>query len=250
MHYAPSGLIGVLTPQANTTVEPEFSILCPAGFAYLNARLTSDKETIEARLVDYAFSVEHQLQQFGNAPLDAIAFATTGASYLIGPEAEDELVARMLADRNIPLVTTALAVCDALAVLNARSVALVSPYPPDLTTKSVRYWEARGFEVESVSNQFNDRGEFHPIYAMDADSARRGLRPLASSKADALIMLGTGMPTLPVIASLGQAWPGPPVLSCMLALVWRAVHAAARTKGSCEDLHAWLSAQHWDSRLK
>ena len=68
----------MLTPQANTTVEPEFSILCPAGFAYLNARMTSDKETIEARLVDYALSVEHQLQQFGNAPLDAIAFATTG----------------------------------------------------------------------------------------------------------------------------------------------------------------------------
>ena len=41
LEYAAKGLVGCLTPQANTTVEPEFNILLPAGYAVLNARLTS-----------------------------------------------------------------------------------------------------------------------------------------------------------------------------------------------------------------
>ena len=32
VEYAPKGLIGLLTPQANTTVEPEFSILIRGPF--------------------------------------------------------------------------------------------------------------------------------------------------------------------------------------------------------------------------
>ncbi len=43
VEYAPKGLIGVLTPQANTTVEPEFWIMLPPGVAMINARMTSDK---------------------------------------------------------------------------------------------------------------------------------------------------------------------------------------------------------------
>ena len=57
LEYAKRGLIGVLTPQANTTVEPEFTILWPAGVAMLNARLTSPKKTIEERLVDYTSQI-------------------------------------------------------------------------------------------------------------------------------------------------------------------------------------------------
>jgi maleate isomerase len=82
VEYARTGLIGVLTPQANTTVEPEFAILMPPGYAFLNARLVSDKPTISARLDDYFAAMESTITQFANAPIGAVAFACTGASYL------------------------------------------------------------------------------------------------------------------------------------------------------------------------
>ncbi len=98
LEYSPLGLIGTLTPQANTTVEPEFNLLFPPGYAFINARLTSRKDTIEARLIDYWNTIETSLDQFANAPISAYAFGCTGTSYLVGAAAEKEAVAKIEAD--------------------------------------------------------------------------------------------------------------------------------------------------------
>lgn len=246
--YAPKGLIGVLTPQANTTVEPEFSILCPPGHAYINARMTSDGDTIEARLVDYAERAETHIRQFANAPVAAAALAATGASYLIGPDREDALVRRVQSDRDLPLVTAARAVVQSLETLGARRIGLISPYPPALTEASEGYWRARGFEVGGTVSAFSDTGAFHPIYALDAEAAGTGLDALRASDVDAVLMLGTGMPTLDVIAAAAEA-QGPPVVSCMLALVWAAVLAAAGRSPDRGELEGWIRAEHWRGRL-
>ena len=58
-----------------------------------DARLTSPESTIMARLHDYWETTEATLDRFANAPLSAVAFGCTGASYLAGKDEEDALVA-------------------------------------------------------------------------------------------------------------------------------------------------------------
>ena len=132
LEYAPRGLVGMLTPQANTTVEPEFNILWPRGVAMINARLLSDKSTISARLVDYFENYGASMRQFANAPLGVAAAACTGASYLAGREREAAVVKDIAARSGFPFFTAALAVVDALNVMKAKRIGLVSPYPDDL----------------------------------------------------------------------------------------------------------------------
>ena len=93
LEYAPRGLVGMLTPQANTTVEPEFNLLWPPGVAMINARLMSDKPSMSDRLVDYFDNYGASLRQFANAPVGVVGAACTGASYLAGREREAAVVA-------------------------------------------------------------------------------------------------------------------------------------------------------------
>ena len=99
LEYASRGLVGMLTPQANTTVEPEFNLLWPPRVAMINARLMSDKPTISARLVDYFANYGTSLRQFANAPLGAVGAACTGASYLAGRKQEAKVVDELTAQQ-------------------------------------------------------------------------------------------------------------------------------------------------------
>ncbi|MEQ9812797.1 MAG: hypothetical protein RLO50_08440 [Azospirillaceae bacterium] len=248
VEYAPKGLIGALTPQANTTVEPEFWILWPRGYSMINARMTSLAPTLNARLVDYFRGLGESVKQFANAPVQAIAFACTGASYLIGVEEEDATIARLSDTIGIPFVTAGTAVCDALTALGAERIGLVSPYPADFTETSVGYWQDRGFEVAAVSSAQLDDSQFHPIYSIRAETATETLDKLGEADLDAVVMLGTGMPTLPTIRHRPRAGDAP-VLSCMLAIGWRSVVAVdGRTPGDAADVLRWVDGDHWHAR--
>ena len=247
VEYAPRGLLGVLTPQANTTVEPELCALLPPGIGMLNARMTSAKPTIVARLLDYLASLDTWSDQFANAPVRAIAFACTGASYFAGVAAETEAVERISAARGVPFVTAGHAVRDAFHVLGAKRIGLVSPYPQDLTEAGIAYFTALGFQVARVSGSTPRDGVFHPIYAMTGEGAHRALTALDPAGLDAIAMLGTGMPTLaPILRTPFHG--GVPVLSCMLALAWRSTCVMDGAAPDAESLLAWVRGECWGAR--
>jgi maleate cis-trans isomerase len=243
VEYASDGLLGVLTPQANTTVEPELAILLPPRMAMLNARLTSPKPTIAERLVDYVDGLDAAVAQF------AYAFACTGASYLVGAAAEDAAVARLEARTGVPFITAARAVCDAFTALGARRIGLVSPYPADLTEASAAYWTSRGFSVGRIVAAAPPDAAFHPIYAMSAGSAAGALTGMAGAGVDAVILLGTGMPTLGTILDRPEV-DGAPVISCMTALGWRSIAALRGAAPDGTTLRRWIAGEGWRDRYR
>jgi maleate isomerase len=252
LEYAPRGFVGVLTPQANTAVEPECGILLPAGVGLLAGRLVSPRPTIEERLVDYFETLDAAAAQFANAPLRALGFACTGSSYLAGRQREDAVLARLAQRTGCHVTSAARAVVDALHALDAQRIALVSPYPDSLTQHSIGYWQSRGFAVGPVAKVTGDSsGRGHPIYGLGSDAALQALRGLDEKRDhfDAVVMLGTGLPTLRAILAVPRI-AGAPVLSCTLALAWRCVRALEHAEASAASLLEWIAGNDWRERYR
>lgn len=249
--YAPRGLVGVLTPQANPTVEPEFGILLPPGMGMLTARLVSKSSSLEQRLADYFNHLNGTIDQFADAPLKAFGVACTGSSYVLGKTKEDAQFEELRQRRKVPIFSTAQAVTLALETLNAHRIGLVSPYPDSLLKLSIAYWESRGFishAVATVKDTTHHSGSTHPIYGIETRAVIDALNELQDQPLDAIVLLGTGMPSLPAILSAPNL-NGTPVISCTLALAWRCAGAVLGQTPTLQSLQEWISGAHWKHRL-
>lgn len=243
--YAPRALYGILTPQANTTVEPEMALLMPPGHSTLTARLTSTCAGMNDRLIDYFHTIDSTAAQFANAPLTGVGFACTGASYLVGPQVESETAATFATRRGIPLVTAGRAIARALITLGATRIAVASPYGDGLTDAALAYWQAQGFHITRVARIAENTSAFHPIYAHGADHALAATQSLLDDPlAQAVVLLGTGLPTLPALMACTPSHL--PMLSSNLCLAW----ALANPVASPHALHRWLQGTHWHTRTR
>jgi maleate isomerase len=249
VEYARKGLIGVLTPQANTTVEPEFSILMPPGYAFLTARMVSDKPTLEGRLGDYFASMQHSVAQFAGAPMKVAAFACTGASYLQGIEREGRAVEAVQRALGIAFVTAGQAVADALRGFGARRIALVSPYPPALTEASIDYWRSHGFDIVRVTNVSLEASKFHPIYDLAASSVEDALGAIDLNSVEAAVILGTGMPSLGPILKYAGNESFVPIISCTSALVWRCLMVFDPKLAEQTAMRHYFNGDNWRERF-
>jgi len=244
--YAPKGLFGLLTPQANTTAELEVQLLCPPGFASLTARLTSDRPTMEDRLIDYVARMDDTIARFANAPIKAVGFACTGASYLVDHEDERRNLDAITQRRGVPVVTAADAIADALHCLGTTRIGIVSPYGDALHDACIRHWTARGFEIGPVERLAGEEAAFHPIYSLSGNASDAAIGAIKDSDADAIVILGTGLATLGAL--LGQVDRSIPVLTPNLALVWRILEAIKDAEPTRASLDPWLDGTEWAPR--
>jgi maleate isomerase len=242
--YGRDGIFGILTPQANPTVEAELDILLPPGCVTVTARLTSTAPSLRDRLVAYLENISATVANFGDLGLDAIGFACTGSSYLTDALDERRIIQPLEEARNCAIVTAAQAVKDACRSLGARRVALISPYPEWLTAACHAHWERNGLIVTAVLQLPTSAGEKHGIYALTTPSVLSAARQFPSGNADAILVTGTGMPSLRIILELEKE-RAIPVLSSNLCLAWSLTRKnAVPTVGSESRLYGG-----WQERL-
>ena len=146
--YGP--VMGVTVPQANTTVEPEMQALLGVGHTVLTARMTSPSPDSRQRLIDYIDTLGPSLVQFDLVPLQVAGFACTGSSYVIGRDEESARLQAVSAKRGYPVLSAAQSIAQALEVLGARRVALLSPYPAWLSNAGQAYWRTCGLTITHV----------------------------------------------------------------------------------------------------
>jgi maleate isomerase len=155
----------------------------------------------------------------------------TGCSYVVGADGEAglrEALDRAGADHAF---TAAGAVEATLRALGCRRLALVLPYPEWLCEAAVAYWEARGLTIAGVEKP----RDVVSIYEITPESMIEATRRLDLDAADAVLLSGTGPPTLRALTESAPAG-GIPVLSSNQCVAWHALGQGAAAGTGIENL--------------
>jgi maleate isomerase len=244
--YGP--VAGMLVPQANTTVEPELQVLLGAECTLLTARMLCSAADPRQRLLAYYDDLVVSLKQFDIAPLQVAGFACTGASYLVGLADDRARTLALSQAQGYPVLSAALCISAALQALDAQRIALFSPYPAWLSDAGKAYWQDSGFSIASVANLPTGMLDTRNIYKLQSADVQQVLGGIATAGCDAVLMSGTGMPSLRAIAQ--QRLPIP-VLSSNLCLAWAMQCALQPLANAKALLLEMLSANAaWRARLK
>ncbi len=223
--YGAAATIGIAVPQANPIVEPEMQALMPDRVNVIATRLQGSRTDSRDRLVGYLHTLETTLSAFDTAELDAVGYACTGSTYIVG-QAEDARVMAEMEDRfGYPLVSAAAAIKAALVHLGVTRIAVFAPYPQWLADLSIEFWKAEGFDVVAHAAAPLDPSDTRSVYKVRSAAVLDNVGRLALDRAEALILTGTGMPTLKAIGPVAEKL-GRPVLSSNLCLAWALQRAA------------------------
>lgn len=233
--YAMHGRVGVLVPPENPTVEPEMVRLMPGTVSVHAQRLPVLAGDLRDRILGYNAALDDAIAGFGGLGLDCVYYAMTGGSYLMGREAELALVGR-LRDAGTTFVPAGHAILEVLEQQGVGRVALVSPYPDWLTESAVEYWTGAGLEVVAVGKVPTGPGG---IYALESREVVDVVRPLLDARPEALLLSGTGMPTLAAGRTI-TAETGVRVLSSSIASAAAILHRLVADRGP--DVLAEVSA--------
>ena len=152
----------------------------------------------------------------------AVAYACTSGSYVLGPDGDSAIVRQMEAAAEVPATTTSSAVVEALRVLGVNSVAVLSPHIDSLNDRLRAYLEASGFRVAAMVglNLSCDIEDVEPAETREIVESQVD-RP----EADAVFISCTGMRTAEVIGEM-EALLRKPVVTANQATLWRVCQLA------------------------
>lgn len=221
--------IGVLLPPGNPTVEPELSGMAPTGVTLHFARLETPPSAgkagehagMDERIRAYREGLAGPTAALSQVRPAVVVLAHTASSYALGFGNEQGLVDRIAALAGSPALLAAHAVLAALRHLGVKRLALGTPYPESISRQGKAYWEAAGFEIAGYHRLEN----VHDIYAESEERAYLLARQADAIGADAVLLSGTGLPTVAVLDTLERDL-GKPVISSNQAMLWQALRLA------------------------
>jgi maleate isomerase len=167
---------------------------------------------------------------------DFVALSHTAVSYMNGFANEPVLLARLSALAGVPAITAARAVSEALRHLGARRVAIATPYSEAIGVASQAYWQAAGFDIVA-------RRQLAGVVNIYDESEERALtlgREADVPGAEAVLISGTGLPTVGVVERLEREL-GKPVVTSQTATLWCALRALG-VKGPVRGFGRLLSS--------
>ena len=218
--------IGLIVLESDQTLEMEARAIAVDGVSWYHARIENEMEVTPTTLTDMQARLPVAAgllpRDFG---FDAIGYGCTSAATLIGEAGVTEGI--RTAHPGMACTNPISAAVDAFAALDARRVAVITPYTAEVTAPIVEHFATSGLEVTAVGS-FLESSDLVVARITEQSIAEAVRSMTASSECDAVFVSCTSLRTFGIIDSL-EAELGVPVVSSNLALLWRLLRLAGIT---------------------
>lgn len=143
--------IGLVLLATDHTTERDFRRMCPRDglgiyanrIAYENPTTPDNLRRMAPRLSEGAALI------LPDEPLDAICYACTAASVVLGDEAVEAAIRQ--AKPAVPVVTPTLAARTAFRALGVERISVLTPYLPETSAPMARYFTDHGLDVRNLA---------------------------------------------------------------------------------------------------
>lgn len=209
--------IGLILLETDHTTETDFARLVASDdvgvyatrVEYANPTTPENLLAMRPRLAAAAAMI------LPGSDLDAVCFACSSASAVIGDDAVTEAI--RAGKPGVPVVTPALAAARALDALGTRRIAVLTPYLAETTRPVLAYMEEKGFALLGVTCLgFDDDREMARI--SKAALVEQAVAA-TSDDAEALFISCTALRAASVVAEI-EARIGRPVVTSNQATAW------------------------------
>ena len=226
--------IGQIVPSSNTTMETEIhamlkarQLIRPEKFTFHSSRMRM-KHVKKEELAAMDAQSDRCALELSDARVDVLGYACLVAimSMGIGYHRESEKRLHQVTidnDAKAPIVTSAGALVEALKVMNAKKIVVVTPYMKPLTELVVEYIRAEGFEViDYVALEIADNLE---VARHDPENLPGIVQKLNYQDADVIVLSAcVQMQSLPAVSKV-EALTGKPVISAAIATTYQMLKA-------------------------
>jgi len=218
--------IGIVVPSTNTTVQPECEMLRPHGVTNHTARSTIRERPLNT---EQAFFEHMEMMREGmavaidqiiTADVDHLIVGIALETFWGGVAAATKLQAELAARAGVGISMGGAAAVAALKAFGARRIAVLTPHQPRGDEIVRTYLHEAGLHVVRLKGLAVTTPRL--IARVPLGDIRDALKELDGPDVEALLQVGTALPTVAVAAEV-ERWLGKPVLAINAVTYWHAL---------------------------
>ena len=236
----------VVAPSTNTSVQPEYDDMRPAGVTNHFSRIpipdtkVTDDESFMVMLNNIRVATMDAVDVSMSMSPDCVVMGMSAETFWDGAEGAARLHEKMVERTDgVPVIMGSTAVEAAMKVYGGiKKIGIITPYTPVGDAQVRRFFEDLGYEVVAL------KGLSSPSPMMIAHETPQTLKQAAlevADGADAVIQCGTNL-AFAKVAAMAEFWLEKPVIAINTATYWHAL----RTMGVQDKVQGFgaLLEQH------
>ena len=218
--------IGIVVPSTNTTVQPECEALRPRGVTNHTARSTIKERPLDTEqaffehMADMRDGIAAAIDQIMTAGVDHLIVGISLETFWGGVAAADKLQGELTSRAGVGVSLGSIAAVAALKAFGAWRIAVLTPHQPRGDEMVRLYLTEAGFDIVRLTGL--KCATPRAIAQVPSADIRSALQALDGPDVDALLQVGTALPTVALAAEAEHRF-AKPVLAINAVTYWDAL---------------------------